>query len=174
MLNDRTEIQFQYFTNSHERVETGIPQFAFNQTDGRMVKASFLREDVHGQTLSLALRSKDPGDVRRDRISKLCIHALSWIQKKVLTKHVTVVRSSSVMFTRRLGPQPDAARCSGGHSCPDILEMSCGDYAIIGTDITDQATTSLPPGSGCGPQERVVQIPRRVLVLARSDIPAAL
>lgn len=78
------------------------------------------------------------------------------------------------MILRRLGPQPDAARCVGGHACPDIFELTTGDFAIIGADITDQAASCLPPGSGCGPGERIISIPRRLLVLARSDIPAAL
>lgn len=78
------------------------------------------------------------------------------------------------MFLRRLGShrQANAAACAGGHHCPDILEMECGDFAVIGRDITDEASGKLPPGSGCGPGERVVRIPRDTLVLARPDIPA--
>lgn len=78
-----------------------------------------------------------------------------------------------LMFVRRLGSTPEAARCPGGHGCPDILEMASGDFAVIGTDITTEAVGSLPEGSGCAPGERVVRIPRRVLVLARRDIPAS-
>jgi len=76
------------------------------------------------------------------------------------------------MILRKLGPPTDAARCGGGHNCPDLFELVTGDFAIIGADITEQAAASLPPGSGCGPGERIVSIPRRTLVLARSDIPA--
>ncbi|MCI0534443.1 MAG: hypothetical protein L0Z50_04380 [Verrucomicrobiales bacterium] len=78
------------------------------------------------------------------------------------------------MFLRRLGPISDALLCSGGHSCPDILELQTGDFAVIGKDITEQAIDSLPPGSGCGAGERIVSIPRQTLVLARSDIPTTL
>lgn len=78
------------------------------------------------------------------------------------------------MILRRLGPGPEAALCSGGRSCPDIFELTCGDFAVIGTDITEQGTAWLPPGSGCGPTERIIKLPRRTLVLARPDIPAAL
>ncbi len=78
------------------------------------------------------------------------------------------------MFTRRLGPNLDAPLCSGGHSCPDILELQTGDFAVIGKDITEEALGSLPAGSGCGAGERIVSIPRRTLVLARADIPATL
>ena len=76
------------------------------------------------------------------------------------------------MILRRLGPPLDAARCAGGHRCPDVFEMSTGDFAIIGTDITDSVTNSLPPGTGCGPSERIVRVPRSVLVLARPEIPS--
>ena len=78
------------------------------------------------------------------------------------------------MNLRRLGPPFDSSRCPAGRSCPDIFEMPNGDFAIIGTDITPTIVESLPPGSGCGPGERVVSVPRRTLVLARSDIPASL
>jgi len=78
------------------------------------------------------------------------------------------------MFVRRLGPAPVAARCPGGHGCPEILELASGDFAVIGTDITSEAVRSLPEGSGCASGERVVRIPRGVLVLARTDIPASL
>ena len=78
------------------------------------------------------------------------------------------------MILRRLGPQPDAALCVSGHACPDLFELTTGDFAIIGADITQEASACLPPGSGCGPQERIVRVPRRTLVLARPDIPATL
>jgi hypothetical protein len=80
------------------------------------------------------------------------------------------------MFTRRLGSNraTPVSRCAGGASCPDILEMESGDFAVIGTDITDEASAKLLPGSGCGPGERVVRIPRATLVLARAEIPATL
>ena len=75
------------------------------------------------------------------------------------------------MFIRRLGSS--TLPCSGGNGCPDILELDSGDFAVIGTDITADAAGQLPPGSGCGLDERVVRIPRSVLVGARSDIPLA-
>ena len=76
------------------------------------------------------------------------------------------------MILRKLGPKTDAARCSGGHNCPGVFELTCGDFAIVGTDITAQAVSFLPPGSGCGAGERIVSVPRQTLVLARADIPA--
>ena len=73
------------------------------------------------------------------------------------------------MFLRRLGPT--GASCAGGSACPDILELESGDFAIIGMDITNEAKSKLPPDCGCGPNERVVRIPRETLISARSNIP---
>jgi len=75
-------------------------------------------------------------------------------------------------FIKRIGPDPnpDQASCVGCHACPDIWELENGDFAVIGADITELADI-LPPSAGCGPNERIVRIPRRTLVLAKSDIP---
>jgi WD40 repeat protein len=50
--------------------------------------------------------------------------------------------------------------------CPDIWELDGGDFAVIGADITNLAG-ALPPSAGCGPDERMVRIPRKTLVLAK-------
>jgi hypothetical protein len=78
------------------------------------------------------------------------------------------------MFLRRLGSdsQKSSTSCAAGANCPEILEMESGDFAIIGTDITAEAQAKLLAGSGCGPGERIVRVPRKTLVLARPDIPA--
>ena len=74
------------------------------------------------------------------------------------------------MFTRRLGiTSPEQNFCA--KSCPDILELADGDFAVIGADITAVAAGSLPPGSGCSAEERIVRIPRALLMRAKSDIP---
>ena len=78
------------------------------------------------------------------------------------------------MILRKLGPQTDAALCQGGRSCPNLFELATGDFAVVGRDITIKAVGWLPLDAGCGPNERVVSIPRRTLVLARPDIPTAL
>jgi len=77
------------------------------------------------------------------------------------------------MFIRRLGSE-SKGDCQGGYACPDILELENGDYAVIGSDITSEAVQKLPAGSGCSPAERIVRIPRHILVAARTDIPATL
>lgn len=76
------------------------------------------------------------------------------------------------MFLRRLG-QNESSRCESGRYCPQLLEMADGDFAGVGPDITDEAVPAMPPGPGVGPKERVIRIPRQVLIAARADIPAA-
>jgi hypothetical protein len=76
------------------------------------------------------------------------------------------------MFIRRLGLDPHAngARTECLRGCPDIFEMEDGDFAVIGKDITEFAG-KLPPSASCGPDERMVRVPRRILVGAKHDIP---
>jgi hypothetical protein len=77
------------------------------------------------------------------------------------------------MFLRRLGPDPHAngATTIGLKGCPDIFELESGDFAIIGIDITERSVSHLPATAGCGPDERIVLLPRKTLVLAKGDIP---
>lgn len=79
------------------------------------------------------------------------------------------------MFSRRLGPDPHAngAQTEALQNCPDLFELEDGNFAVIGIDITETARPLLPPSAGCGPDERIVWIPRRLLVGAKPDIPEA-
>jgi hypothetical protein len=54
-----------------------------------------------------------------------------------------------------------------------LWELANGDFAVIGEDITDAAQATLPAVAGCGPSERIIRLPRRVLVNAKRDIPDA-
>ena len=89
-------------------------------------------------------------------------------QTKWLEFHTRMIH-----FTRRLGLDPHAngAQTSSALGCPDILELETGDFAVIGVDATEQCSGRLAFGASCGPDERVVIIPRRTLVLAKADIP---
>ncbi len=77
------------------------------------------------------------------------------------------------MILRRLGPDPHAngQTTAAARGCPDIFELTDGDFAIIGTDITAATEPQLPPSACCGPDERIIRVPRRTLVLAKHDIP---
>ena len=76
------------------------------------------------------------------------------------------------MFIRRLGPESTLS--PGGHSCPDFMLLAGGDIAVIGTDITDEAAGNFPHGCSCGPGERVVRIPKRIVQAALPHISEAL
>jgi hypothetical protein len=78
-----------------------------------------------------------------------------------------------IAFVRRIGPDPHAngAQTQALNNCPDLFELETGDFAVIGIDVTDAARAKLPPTAACGPDERIVWIPRKLLVLAKSDIP---
>lgn len=79
------------------------------------------------------------------------------------------------VFLGRLGPDPHAngAQTPFLQGCPDILALEGGDFAIIGKDITAESLGRLPATVGCGPDERIVLIPRKTLLLAKADIPNA-
>lgn len=81
--------------------------------------------------------------------------------------------NTPIEFRRRIGPNPHA---NGGQSvgcdgCPDIWELANGDFAVIGIDITAEAIAKLPPSAGCGRDERIVRLPRSLLVNAKRHIP---
>jgi len=63
------------------------------------------------------------------------------------------------------------SRSVGLNGCPDIFELDSGDFVIIGSDITHAATGKLPASASCGSDEWIVSIPRKTLVLVKSDIP---
>lgn len=83
--------------------------------------------------------------------------------------------NTQIVFQRRIGEDPHAngAKSAGGDGCPDIWELANGDFAIIGIDITDAAIGKLPPTAGCGSDERIVRLPRSLLINAKRDIPNA-
>ena len=55
-----------------------------------------------------------------------------------------------------------------------MFELADGDFAVIGADITELAASQLPSDAGCGPGERIIRLPRKLLVNAKRDIPDAL
>jgi len=80
------------------------------------------------------------------------------------------------MKLRRLGPEPHAggAKTPALEGCPDVFQLETGDFAIVGKDVTQEMMSDLPPGASCGPDERIVLVPRKTLVNARADIPGTL
>jgi hypothetical protein len=76
-----------------------------------------------------------------------------------------------VEFVRRLGSTPQERGSLNNATCPDIFELTTGDFAIIGTDATDSLEGKLPSGAARADYERIVVITRETLLAAKRDIP---
>lgn len=77
-------------------------------------------------------------------------------------------------FARRLG----RSAAEGGESvdkqgCPDIWELDNGDVAVIGRDVTESYLYRLPSEVSIADDERLVVLPRSMVVAAKKDIPDA-
>ncbi|MEU5892902.1 hypothetical protein ABZ835_39600 [Streptomyces sp. NPDC047461] len=77
----------------------------------------------------------------------------------------------AVNIVRRLGDSPRQRGSLSGENCPDILELSDGSFAIIGTDRTDELDGQLPTDASRADYERIVVITRETLIRAKKDIP---
>lgn len=80
------------------------------------------------------------------------------------------------MLKRRLGKDPKDPNDPGGgssdaESCPDIWELDNGDFMIIGTDRTSDLRPAAGTAVAVAEYERMVVIPRSVLLAAKKDIP---
>ncbi|MER7207512.1 hypothetical protein [Streptosporangium sp. NPDC000239] len=73
---------------------------------------------------------------------------------------------------RRLGSSPlELGNTTASPDCPDIWELSNGDIAVIGRDLTEAYLNRLPEGVSLSRDERLVVIPRNQLISAKRDIP---
>lgn len=64
-------------------------------------------------------------------------------------------------FARRPGGSPmELGNTSAPPNCPDLWELSNGDIAVIGHDLTDNYSGTLPDGVYLAPYERLIVIPR--------------
>ncbi|KPI14209.1 hypothetical protein OK074_2302 [Actinobacteria bacterium OK074] len=76
-------------------------------------------------------------------------------------------------IVRRLGVPPRERGSGTGQSCPDIFELSDGDFAVIGREATAELDPELPPDAARADYERIVIVTRETLVRAKRDIPDA-
>jgi hypothetical protein len=87
-------------------------------------------------------------------------------------------------FARRLGKSPkeltfineqggDDTLSKSNPGCMDIWELSNGDVAVIGRDLTKFYVGRLPEGVSIADDERNVIIPRVMMISAKEDIPDA-
>ncbi|MFE0102606.1 hypothetical protein [Streptomyces sp. NPDC059009] len=85
--------------------------------------------------------------------------------------HLGRTGAHPLQIARRVGVAPRQRGSLSGETCPDIFELTNGDFAVIGTDATERLRYCLPPGCLHGIDQRIVVITRQTLVLARPDIP---
>lgn len=78
-----------------------------------------------------------------------------------------------MLIKRRIGAPPSARGSQTGQTCPDIFELSDGNFAIIGTEATAELDSELPADAGRADYERIVIVSRDVLIRAKADIPDA-
>jgi hypothetical protein len=132
-----------------------------------------MHTDVFAKSLSVFRDSHNYKETR-NRIHGLpYIHCIYGLHFTALCLNVGITMNVPLEFRRRIGEDPHAngAKSVGCDGCPDIWELTNGDFAVIGIDITDEARKKLPPTAGCGPDERIVRLPRNLLVNAKRDIP---
>ncbi|MFF3819385.1 hypothetical protein ACFYYD_22775 [Streptomyces bluensis] len=80
----------------------------------------------------------------------------------------------SALFVRRLGKSAEElGNSQGREQCPDIWQLSNGDVAVIGRDVTAHYGSRLPEGVALREDERLVVIPGNMLIAAKPDIPDA-
>jgi hypothetical protein len=78
-----------------------------------------------------------------------------------------------VKIVRRVGASPRERGSATGQTCPDIFELSSGDFAVIGREATAELDPELPSDAARADYERIVIISRETLVRAKQDIPDA-
>jgi hypothetical protein len=61
----------------------------------------------------------------------------------------------------------------GTGGCPESWELENGDVAFIGRDLTATYASILPEGVMIGADERLIVIPRAMIISAKEDIPDA-
>lgn len=74
------------------------------------------------------------------------------------------------MLKRRLCDDPKADS-SGANGCPDLWELEDGSFLVVGADRTDELKHLVGDGLYLDEHERMIVIPRRTLVSARTAIP---
>ncbi|MGQ4387076.1 hypothetical protein [Streptomyces sp. SAS_270] len=74
-------------------------------------------------------------------------------------------------IVRRIGASPRERGSLSGDTCPDIFELSDGNFAVIGSDATAALDSELPADAARADYERIVIISRETLIRAKADIP---
>ena len=85
---------------------------------------------------------------------------------------------TKLFFKKRCGQDPHLlpeiikeGKSAAADGCPDIWELSNGDFAVIGIRKTRELLHLLPESAGCGLDEEIVLVPRIVMSNAKRDLP---
>ncbi|MFE5025090.1 hypothetical protein ACFRAO_17555 [Streptomyces sp. NPDC056656] len=76
-------------------------------------------------------------------------------------------------IVRRIGVPPRERGSASGANCPDVFELSDGNFAVIGKEATAELDKELPADASRADHERIVIVSRETLVRAKADIPDA-
>lgn len=76
-------------------------------------------------------------------------------------------------IVRRLGVPPKERGSATNGTCPDIFELSDGNFAVIGTDMTAELESKLPAEAAVADYERIVVVSRATVLAAKRDIPSS-
>lgn len=158
--------------DADERFDGWCPQLALHVAHHLVGQARPLADGVQRKRTLLACGSQEPGKFRTERFegSGRGHELLIIVGRLDGTYNYGYV---TAMFIRRLLPTEAAQPCRSTSGCPDLWELADGDFAVIGEDIT-AFSDKLPPTAGCAPHERIVRVPRELLVRARPVIPSQL
>jgi hypothetical protein len=86
-----------------------------------------------------------------------------------MTSEHTNRESVEMTVHRRLGAAPhERGTCTSSGNCPDVFELTNGDFAIIGKDVS--LDLDLPDDAGRSAAERTVLVPRDVLLAALREL----
>lgn len=85
---------------------------------------------------------------------------------------------TNISFKKRCGKDPhtlpeiiEQGGSPAADGCPDIWELSNGDFAVIGIRKTREFLHLLPESAGCGLDEEIVLVPRVIMANAKRDLP---
>ncbi|OXM43958.1 hypothetical protein [Amycolatopsis alba] len=79
---------------------------------------------------------------------------------------------ASASFAQRWGKSAlELGMTDDTPACPDIWELDNGDVAVIGRDLTEAYRDRLPAGVSVGRDERLIIVPRTMMITAKVDIP---
>ena len=84
---------------------------------------------------------------------------------------------TKISFKKRCGEDPHSLPeiinegSAAADGCPDIWELSSGDFAVIGIRKTREFLHLLPKSAGCGLDEEIVLVPKIVMANAKRDLP---